>query len=90
MNKHIIDLIENKFGEFIVFSTRLSPHTILYIKDKKIIHKDTFYKPVQEEVNIMLDKLNKPKWDMKINQDKVEEVVVDEDGFWQFTLRGFN
>lgn len=87
MNKHIIELIEDKWGEFIVFSTRLTPHTILYIKSKKVIHKDTFSNPIQEEVNAMLDKLNKPKWDMNIDQDKVEEVVIDEHGFWQFTVR---
>ena len=87
MNKHIIDLMEIKCGEFVVFTTRLTPHTILYIKGKKVIHKETFSNPIQDEVNLMLDKLNKPKWDMKIDQDKVEEVVIDEHGFWQFTLK---
>lgn len=89
MNKHIIELIENRWGEFVVFSTRYSQPTILYIKSKKVIHKDTFSNSIQDEVNIMLNKLNKPNWDMVIDQDKVEEVVIDEDGFWQFTLKGF-
>lgn len=86
-NDHTLELIEDSWGEFIVFSTRLVPSTILYIQSKKIIHTETFTKPIQEEVNIMLKKLNKPKWDMKIDQNKVEEVVLDEHGFWQFTLK---
>lgn len=87
MNKHFINLIENNFGEFVVFSTRFYPHMILYIKNKKIIHKETFDKPLREEVNTMLDKLNKPNWDMDLDQNKVEEVVLDKDGFWQCTLK---
>lgn len=90
MNKNIIELIEDNWGEFIVFSTRFFPHTVLYVKDKKIIHQDTFDSPIIDEVNAMLIKLDKPKWDISIDQNKVEEVVINDSGFWQFTLKGFN
>jgi len=87
-NSHYIDLIENKFGDFIVFSTRLTPHTILYIKNKKIIKKDFFTKPLHEEVNDMLGRLNKPLWNMAlVDYSVIEDVVIDEGGFWQFTLK---
>lgn len=86
-NNRTIELIENKFGDFIVFSTRLTPNTILYIQNKKVIKKDFFSKPIQEEVNAMLLMLEKPLWDMPVDEKMVEEVVIDEHGFWQFTLK---
>lgn len=87
MNKKIIDLIENKFGDFVVCSTRLYPHTTMLIKDKKVIHSEQFSSPIIDEVNKWLSRLNKPKWETNVDQNKVDEVVIDEHGFWQFTLK---
>jgi len=86
-NNHIIELIENKFGDFIVFSKRFTPNTVLYVKNKKVIKTDYFTNSIQEEVNIVLSRLKKPIWDMQIDEDMVEEVIIDEHGFWQFTLK---